>query len=296
MSEATYYTWKKKSGNLGVTELKRPKMLEVETHRGRPDAGQTDHAGGRPKKALKAVKRRELAAWMQERFKVNVRRSRRLALLRPSVWHATSEARDQSARRLRSREIAMDRPRFSYLRLLVMRKREGWKIGKKRAYRLYRLEGLQLCMKVKRRKRISLQLSWPTPATGPNQSWSMDLVHDQMLYGRASRSLTVINQCNREIVTLEANFQLTGRCVAKPLEEDTLERGWPKAITVDNSTEFASKAFDEFITMQDAREKFKAWQHHNNYYRPHGSLGNLTPREFVRKRADQQPKSGPTLV
>jgi len=118
---------------------------------------------------LKAVQRRELAAWMQERFKVNVRRSCRLALLRPSVWYAKSEARDQSALRLRIREIAMDRPRFGYLRVLVMLKREGWEIGKQRVYRLYRLEGLQLRMKVKRRKRISLQRGRPTPATGPNQ-------------------------------------------------------------------------------------------------------------------------------
>ena len=98
---------------------------------------------------MKAVKRRELAAWMQERFKVNARRSCRLALLQPSVWYARSEARDQSALRLRIREIAMDRPRFGYLRVLAMLKREGWDIGKKRVYRLYRLEGLQLRMKVK---------------------------------------------------------------------------------------------------------------------------------------------------
>ena len=44
---------------------------------------------------------------MQERFKVNVRRSCRLALLRPSVWYQKSQARDQSALRLRIREIAM---------------------------------------------------------------------------------------------------------------------------------------------------------------------------------------------
>ena len=85
---------------------------------------------------MKAVKRRELAAWMQERFKVNVRRSCRLALLRPSVWYAKSEARDQSALRLRIREIAMDRPRLGYLRVLVMLKREGWAVGKKRVYRM----------------------------------------------------------------------------------------------------------------------------------------------------------------
>jgi putative transposase len=35
-------------------------------------------------------------------------------------------------------------PRIGYLRVLVMLKREGWAVGKKRVYRLYRLEGLQL--------------------------------------------------------------------------------------------------------------------------------------------------------
>ena len=41
----------------------------------------------------------------------------------------------------------MSRPRFGYLRVLVMLKREGWQVGKKRVYRLYRLEGLQLRMR-----------------------------------------------------------------------------------------------------------------------------------------------------
>lgn len=61
---------------------------------------------------------------------MNVRRSCRLVLLRPSVWYARSEARDQRALRLRIREIAMDHPRFGYLRVLVVLKREGWAVGK----------------------------------------------------------------------------------------------------------------------------------------------------------------------
>jgi putative transposase len=90
---------------------------------------------------------------MQERFKISVHRSCRLALLQRSVWYAKSHARDQSALRQRIRDIAMSRPRFGYLRVLVMLKREGWQVGKKR---VYRLEGLQLRMKVRRRKRIAL--------------------------------------------------------------------------------------------------------------------------------------------
>jgi len=153
-----------------------------------------------------------------------------LALMRPSVWYQKSEARDQRALRLRISEIAMDRARFGYLRVLVMLKRGGWQVSKKRVYRLYRLEGLQL--------------GRPTPATGPNQQRSMDFVNDQMLNGRAFRVLTVIGQWSRESVALEANFRLTGRCVGKALDEAAIERGWPKAIRVDNGTEFTSKALD----------------------------------------------------
>ncbi len=156
---------------------------------------------------------------MQERFRVSVQRSCRLALLRRSVWYAKSQAIDQSALRLRIREIAMNRPRFGYLRVHVMLRREGWTINKKRVYRLYRLDGLQLRMKTKRRKRISLQRGHVTPATGPSQHWSMDFVHDQMLDGRKFRILTVIDQWSRESVALEPGFSLTGRCVGKVLDQ-----------------------------------------------------------------------------
>ena len=67
VSEATYYTWKKKFGDLGVTELRRLKMLEDENARLKRIAADLTldkqiAAGGRSKKALKALKRRELAA------------------------------------------------------------------------------------------------------------------------------------------------------------------------------------------------------------------------------------------
>ena len=47
-------------------------------------------------------------------------------------------------------------------------------------------------------------------------------------------------------MTLEANFRLTGRCVGQALDQADLMRGWPKTITVDNGTEFTSKALDDW--------------------------------------------------
>jgi putative transposase len=105
------------------------------------------------------------------------------------------------------------------------------------------------------------------------------------------------------------------------MDQVARQRGWPKAITVDNGTEFTSnKALDdwvhrrgveldytrpgkptdngliesfngrlrdeflnvnEFITMRDVREKLHAWRDDYNHRRPHGSIGNLTPSEFA---------------
>ncbi len=70
VSEATYYTWKKKFGGPGVSELKRLKLLEDDNARPKrivADLTLTKQIlQGRQEKGLKAVKRRELAAWMQE--------------------------------------------------------------------------------------------------------------------------------------------------------------------------------------------------------------------------------------
>jgi len=41
--------------------------------------------------------------------------------------------------------------------------------------------------------------------------------------------------------------------------------------------------------LQNAREKSKAWQDDDNHHRPHGSLGHLTPSEFV-SSGSVQPK------
>jgi len=154
---------------------------------------------------------------MQERFKVSVRRSCELALLQRSVWYAKSRARDQSARRQRTRDIDMSRPRFGYLRVLVMLKREGWAVGKNRVYRLYRLEGLQLRLKVRRRKRIALLRGKVMPAIAANQPRSISCT-TRCSTDSKLRVLTVIDQWSREGVMQEANYRLPGRCVGQALD------------------------------------------------------------------------------
>jgi len=226
---------------------------------------------------------------------------------------------------MRIREIAQARPRFGYLRIWIMLRREGWPDNKKRIHRLYRLEGLQVRMRARRKKRLSLHRGVVPPASGRDQVWSMDFVHDQLVSGRAFRVLTVIDQWSRESVLMEANVALTGQRVVDALEALAVCRPLPRAITVDHGTEFTSKALDEwayrrgvalnfirpgkpvenaliesfngrlrdeclnansFVSIAQAQQLIEAWRYDYNYQRPHGALGQLTPSEYAGR--DQQ--------
>ena len=64
---------------------------------------------------------------------------------------------------MRIRALAHARPRFSYLRIWVLLRREGWVMNRKRVRRLYRLDGLQVRMRVRRRKHIAASWSGAGP-------------------------------------------------------------------------------------------------------------------------------------
>ena len=128
----------------------------------------------------------------------------------------------------------------------MLLRREGWHVNHKRVHRLYRLEGLQIRMRVRRRKRLSLHRGPPPKATGLNQHWSMDFVHDQLADGRRFRVLTVIDQWSRESVLMEADYRTSGQDVAEALSRVAEGRGLPRAISVDHGTEFTSRALDEW--------------------------------------------------
>lgn len=149
----------------------------------------------------------------------------------------------------------------------------------------------------------------------------MDFVHDQLHDGRSVRALTVIDQWSRECVLVEPAFRMSGQIVASLLETASLRRKLPRSIRVDHGTEFTSRALDEwawkrrvqldfirpgkptengmiesfngrlrdeflncneFESLKEMREKLRAWIIDYNEHRPHGSLGQLTPMEFVK--------------
>ena len=136
------------------------------------------------------------------------------------------------------------RPRFGFLRIWVLLRRAGWPINKKRVRRLYRLEGLQRRMRVRRRKHIALHRGpAPVPA-GPTERWSMDFV-----------------------------FIRPGKPVENAFIESFNGRLRDECLNV-----------HQFTSIADAKEKIEAWRLDYNQRRPHSSLGHLTPNEYVQQR------------
>lgn len=257
------------------------------------------------------------------RFPVGVRRACGLLRFNRASWYYRPHPCDDRAIRGRICELAQARPRFGFQRIHVLLRREGWLVNKKRVHRIYREEGLTVRLR-RRRKRASQLRIMPPPARQLNERWSMDFVMDTLLDGRRFRALTVVDNWNRHSPLIEPDFTLTGPKVVAVLDRVARRSGYPKIITVDNGSEFASKVLDAwayehgikldfirpgkpvenaviesfngrfrdeclnanvFVSLHDARQKIEAWRIDYNEHRPHSALGDLTPQEFTEQAA-----------
>jgi putative transposase len=76
----------------------------------------------------------------------------------------------------------------------------------------------------------------------------MDFMHDTLADGRLVRVLTLIDSHTRECLALVAQSHFRGADVARILRDIGAQRGLPRWITVDNGTEFTSRALDAWRT------------------------------------------------
>jgi putative transposase len=122
-------------------------------------------------------------------FQVSERRACHVIPVHRSTQRYRSIARDQTALRMRLRDLAGARVRYGYRRLQVLLQREGWQANHKRIYRLYRLEGLSLRLKSRRKRPSHLRVARPM-AHAPGEHWSLDFITDSLADGRRFRAFT----------------------------------------------------------------------------------------------------------
>jgi len=94
---------------------------------------------------VKPRQRRRLARWAQEAYRIGARRSARLVRVAWATLLYKSRKKPQEPLIRRPREMAATHVPYSYHRLTVLLRREGWRISAKRVYRIYdeEIEGSQ---------------------------------------------------------------------------------------------------------------------------------------------------------
>jgi putative transposase len=266
--------------------------------------------------------RRLAVSYAVESLGLSVRRACRVVgMCRATCNYQSRRNGNDEALRIRLRELAEQRRRFGCPRLHVMLKREMLVINHKRTERLYREEKLSLRLKRRRKRAALVRVKLPA-AERANQRWSMDFASDSLCTGRKFRALVIVDDYTKESPAIEIDTSIPGARVASVLDRLAELRGLPEVITVDNGPEFAGKAMDEwayrrgvklnfirpgkpienafaesfigrlrdeclnqnwFTTLNEVRSIIEEWRMDYNGVRPHSSLGNLSPEEFITK-------------
>jgi putative transposase len=141
--------------------------------------------------------KREAVAHLQARLDVSERRVCRVIAADRTVIRYQSRYYDDDALREKLRDLAHQRRRFGYRRLHILLRRDGIMINHKKTQRLYREEGLTVRRRKGRKRAVGSRAPAPVPAL-PNQRWSLDFVHDQMITGRRFRVLNIFDDLTRE--------------------------------------------------------------------------------------------------
>ena len=188
-------------------------------------------------------------------FRVSERRACHVIPVHRSAYRYRSVAQDQMPLRLRLREWAAARARYGYRRLHVLLRREGWQVNHQRVYRLYRLEGLSLRLKPRRKRPSHLRVMTPA-ALAPNEPWSLDFIAASFSDGRRFRALTLVDHMTRESPAIEVDSSLGGQRVVAVLDRLASTHGLPKMLFVDNGPEFTAKALDAWAHRRGVRLAF----------------------------------------
>ncbi len=262
-------------------------------------------------------------------FGLSERKACKFSNLSRNVYRYESRKPDESDLRDRIKFLACRYPRYGSPRICILLRREGLRINHKRVERIYREEELSLRRKRKRRIR-SEGREKPENPIRPNQQWSMDFMSDSIAGGRRFRTLNVIDEFTRECLALNVDLNIGGLAVTRTLEPLINRRGKPERILCDNGPEFTSKVLDQwcylndiklcfitpgkpiencfvesfngrfrdeclnlnwFLSLGDAREVIDRWRLEYNEIRPHSSLNDMSPIEFIRQIDEVEKKA-----
>lgn len=152
-------------------------------------------------------------------------------------------------------ELVGRHPRYGYRRVAALLRREGWRVNRKRVYRLWRRLGLKVPRKQRKKRRLghSGNSCARRRARHKDHVWAWDFIHDTTEGGGPLKWLSVVDEYTRECLVLEVRRSLTAPAVVEVLRAVVGQRGWPRHIRSDNGPEFIAAAIREWLAGSRAR-------------------------------------------
>lgn len=217
--------------------------------------------------------------------------------------------------------LAGRHPGYGFWKMYQRLRLEGYLWNHKRVHRVY--TNMNLNIRRKHKRRLPNRLS--VPAKSPqniNEIWSMDFMHDVLYNGRKIKVLNVVEEFNRQALTMEVDTSICSSRVVEILNRLIEKHGKPKVIKSDNGPEFIShimldwchknriqhqfiqpgkptqNCFIErfngsfrkeildayvFYSLNELKLITENWMNEYNTYRPHESLNGLTPELYLLK-------------
>ena len=211
-------------------------------------------------------------------------------------------------------------PTYGFKTLFNLIRNKNYTFNHKRVYRIYC--ELRLNLKIKPKKRLAprtkIKLTQPIKM---NQCWSLDFMSDALINGRRFRTANVIDDCNRGALGILVSYSVTAKRMTRWLDQIAFTKGYPKRIRVDNGPENIAHHFQNwakqhnifiqyiqpgkpaqnayierfnrtdreavldmylFRSTQEVQNITNNWLKHYNEERPHASLNNQSPMNFMK--------------
>ena len=272
---------------------------------------------------MRPADKRELVTYVHFEHGLSLRRACQAFCLSRSVYSYQSKGPDDALVIETLVRLAERYPRFGFGKLFALVRREQPSWNHKRVHRVYRALKLNLRRKGKKRlpSRHPEKLALPG---GANICWSVDFMSDVLMSGQRFRTFNVLDDFNRQALAIAVDTALPAARIVRVLDQVVAWRGCPEKLRLDNGPELVSVTladwaerhgvdlefiqpgkptqnsyverfnrtfrhevldFHVFSSLREVRDVVVDWLKQYNEQRPHESLGDLTPSEYLAKHS-----------